>query len=101
MIIIRAIIVILLLCSYGWAFDRVGYWNMDEASGNLIDQSGQGNNCTANGSPDYSQAGPLNRGTAIGFDGSTDWFNCGDNGSLDFGTGNFTIAFWLVVPFTG
>src|SRR3990167_358259 len=94
MIIIRAIIVILLLCSYGWAFDRVGYWNMDEASGNLIDQSGQGNNCTANGSPDYSQAGPLNRGTAIGFDGSTDYFNCGTGSSLDL-TGNFTIMAWV------
>jgi len=91
---ILAILFSLFLSSQTWAGDRVGYWNMNEASGNLTDQSGYGNNCTANGSPDYSQAGAPNRGTAIGFDGNTDWFNCGTGSSLDL-TGNFTISVWV------
>jgi len=91
---ILAILFSLFLSSQTWAGDRVGYWNMNEASGNLTDQSGYGNNCTANGGPDYSQAGAPNRGTAIGFDGSTDWFNCGTGSSLDL-TGNFTIMVWV------
>ena len=88
------IIILLLLCSNGWAGDRVLYLNMDEASGNLTDLSGYGNNCTANGGPDYSQTGAPNRGTAIGFDGSTDWFDCGTGSSLDL-TENFTIMSWM------
>ena len=92
---ILAILFSLFLSSQTWAGDRVGYWNMNEASGNLTDQSGYGNNCTANGSPDYSQTTYLpNRGTAIGFDGSTDWFNCGTGSSLDL-TENFTIIAWV------
>src|SRR3990167_11338471 len=91
---ILAILFRLFLSSQTWAGDRVGYWNMDEASGNLTDLSGYGNNCTANGGPDYSQTGAPNRGTAIGFDGSTDWFDCGTGSSLDL-TENFTIMAWV------
>src|SRR3990167_7813479 len=90
---ILAILFSLFLSSQTWAGDRVGYWNMDEASGNLTDQSGYGNNCTANGNPVYAQTGAPNRGNAISFDSTGDYFNCGDpvNNSLDFGTGNFTV----------
>ena len=97
---ILAILFSLFLSSPTWAGDKVLHLNMDEASGNLTDLSGHGNNCTANGSPDYSQAGAPNRGTAIGFDGSTDWFNCGTGSSLDL-TGNFTIMAWVYPQETG
>jgi len=43
--------------------------HMNEASGTIVDSSGEGNNGTYNGAL-YSQAGKLN--TAIGFDGSND-----------------------------
>jgi len=92
---ILAILFSLFLSSQTWASDLVLHLNMNEASGNLTDLSGYGNNCTANGSPDYSQTTYLpNRGTAIGFDGSTDWFNCGTGSSLNL-TGNFTIMAWV------
>ena len=92
--ILTTIFLSLFLCSQAWAGDLVLHLNMNEASGNLTDLSGHGNNCTSNGGPDYSQAGAPNRGTAIGFDGSTDWFNCGTGSSLDL-TGNFTIMAWV------
>src|SRR3990167_4052721 len=94
--IIRAIIIILLLCSNGWAGDMVLHLNMNGASGNLTDLSGYGNNCTANGNPVYAQTGAPNRGNAISFDGTGDYFNCGDpaSGNLDIAN-NTTFMGWI------
>jgi len=63
--------------------------HMNEASGTIVDSSGQGNNGTYSGSL-YSQSGKL--ATAIGFDGN-DYINCGNNGSLNI-DGNITISSW-------
>jgi len=62
-----------------------GWWRFDEASGNLIDLSGNSNTLTANGTPSYQQADYLNLGRAITFDGATDYFSIadGDQTGLD------------------
>ncbi|MDP2668718.1 MAG: LamG-like jellyroll fold domain-containing protein [bacterium] len=78
----------------------VGWWKMDEnpaIHNNLIaDSSGSGNNgtlLTNNGSTNKSVAGQIDR--AVNFDGNDDNVNLGDNTSLRFGTGSFTIAAWI------
>ena len=91
--IILAIIISLLFCSGVRAGDRVLHLNMEEASGNLIDLSGYGNNCTANGNPVYQQTGAPNRGKAISFDGSGDYFNCGT--SVAFNSSAVTVLGWI------
>ncbi|MCD4756628.1 LamG domain-containing protein [bacterium] len=65
--------------------------HMNEASGTIVDSSGQGNSGTYNGTL-YSQSGKLNN--AIGFDGSNDIINCGNADSLHIG-GNITVSMWL------
>lgn len=61
--------------------NAVGYWRLNEASGDLTDSTGNGNTLTANGTPAYSQTGLLpNDGGdgAILFDGG-DYFNISSN----------------------
>ena len=65
--------------------------HMNEASGAIVDTSGQGNNGTYNGAL-YYQSGKLN--TAIGFDGSNDYVDCGNDSSLRI-TGNMTLEAWI------
>lgn len=92
----------------------VGHWQFDECSGaTAYDNSGRGNHGTitigATGS--NTSLGTCNSGTSteswengtngrwnsgIDFDGTDDYVTMGDpsDGSLDFGTGDFTIAYW-------
>ena len=91
--IILAIIISLLFCSGVRAGDGVLHLNMEEASGNLTDLSGYGNNCTAYGNPVYQQTGAPNRGKAISFDGSGDYFNCGN--SVAFNSSAVTVLGWI------
>lgn len=78
----------------------VGYWRLDEASGNPQDSSGNGNHATASfGTPTYSETGALGSesNAAITFDGSTEYFTVPDPGSdstLDVGDGPVSIEFW-------
>lgn len=76
------------------AFTPSSYWLMGEASGNLADSAGSITG-TANGSPNYGVAGPISDGgTAIEFDGSTDYFTFGD--VYDFnGTTAFSVGAWV------
>lgn len=78
----------------GYGIDMTGnvlLLHMNEASGAIVDTSGEGNNGTYNGAL-YSQTGKLN--TAIGFDGSNDYINHGN--ILDFErTDNFSIGAWI------
>lgn len=72
------------------------YWRMGEASGPLADSAGAVTG-TPNGTPTYGLAGPVNDGgTAIGFNGTTDYFTFGD--VFDFaGTAPFSVSFWIYV----
>jgi hypothetical protein len=73
--------------------DLVGYWRFDEGAGNIAyDSSGYGNDGTLNGNPKWV-AGYF--GTALEFDGSDDWIDCGNDPSLDLT--KWTITFWLKV----
>ncbi|MHC4168510.1 MAG: hypothetical protein ACYSWQ_16280 [Planctomycetota bacterium] len=69
--------------------DLVGHWRFDEGSGTTaFDSSGNGNDGTLNGGPNWV-VGYL--GGALEFDGSDDWVDCGNDPSLDLTT--WTIAF--------
>src|SRR3989344_1087540 len=82
--------------------DAVGVWDFD---GNLIDNSGYGNNGTFfGGAPNYSSdtpyavVGQRAGKSALSFDGD-DYVDVGDpaNGSLDFGTGDFSAEAWFKI----
>ena len=88
---ILAILFSLFLSSQTWAGDRVGYWNMDEASGNLTDLSGHGMTLTANGSPSYQQTGAPNRGKAILFNGTNAYFRS----TSIFNDAQGTVSAWI------
>ena len=71
----------------------VGYWSFDEGSGNIAyDISGAGNHGTLMNNPTWSD-GKVSGG--LTFDGTDDYINCGDNASLDIGTGDLSITAWI------
>ena len=85
--------IILLSTASNVCADLVGYWRFDEGAGNIAyDSSGYGNDGTLNGNPKWV-AGYF--GTALEFDGSDDWIDCGNDPSLDLT--KWTITFWLKV----
>lgn len=69
----------------------VGYWKLDEASGNIKDWSGKGNTGIAYYLT-YSQPGRF--GTACSFNGTTSYINCGTGSSLNI-EGIITIEAWI------
>jgi hypothetical protein len=73
--------------------ELVGWWKFDEGSGTVAhDSSGKGNDGTASGNPAWVTG---HFGAALGFDGSNDYLDCGNNPSLNLTT--WTVAFWLNV----
>jgi len=75
-----------------------GVWHLNESSGSTSDSTSYSNDGTVYNSPQYNVAGKI--AGAMQFDGdlfSGDYISCGDpvDGSLDFGTGDFTIACWV------
>jgi len=69
----------------------VGYWKFDEGAGNkAYDSSSYGNDGTINGTPNWV-AGQI--GTALDFDGSTDFVEIPHSDSLSI-TEQITIAAW-------
>ena len=71
----------------------VGWWRFDEGSGTIAyDSSGNGNDGTFNGDPQWV-VGYF--GGALEFDGSDDWLDCGSDPSLDLT--KWTITFWLKI----
>jgi len=69
--------------------DLVGHWRFDEGSGTIAyDSSGNGNDGTFNGAPQWVVG---HFGGALEFDGSDDYVAIGD---LDL-TGSFTLTFWM------
>jgi hypothetical protein len=73
--------------------DLVGWWTFDETGGAVAaDSSGQGNNGTIVGNPQWV---PGKIGGALQFDGNT-YVNCGRSPSLNI-RDQITIAFWFKV----
>ena len=79
----------------------VGMWLFNDnpwPSGTTYDLSGNGNHGTL---VDHTKSVPGLHGNALDFDGTGDWINVGDNDSLDFGSGNFTISTWVKTTANG
>ncbi|MDE1941147.1 MAG: hypothetical protein KGI66_03440, partial [Patescibacteria group bacterium] len=73
----------------------VGWWKLDEGSGTTAsDSSGSGNTGTLTGSalPTWT-AGKI--GVALSFNGTNQYVTVNDSSSLAFGTGGFTVSFWI------
>ena len=70
----------------------VAYYTMDELSGNLTDQSGNGNTGTATGTT--SVDGVVGRGKGRSFNGSSDYIELGTPASLQL-TGAITVTAWV------
>jgi hypothetical protein len=71
----------------------VGYWPFDEATGSrAFDRSGNGNHGTVVGAA--WTGGVL--GSALRFDGSSTYVDIPCNAALDFGTGDFSVAAWIL-----
>ena len=69
--------------------DLVGWWKLEEASGDLMDSSDKGNHGTFNGTL-YQQPGV--EGYALGFNGVSDRLKCGDNGRP---SNTFSFGAWI------
>ncbi|MCK5171860.1 MAG: LamG domain-containing protein [Planctomycetes bacterium] len=85
---------------YSWVEDSTGispvsYWKLDDASGALAMDSAGSNDGTVYGDMVWT-AGQVDG--ALGFDGSADYVQVGDDADLDFGSGdNFAISLWFKV----
>lgn len=70
----------------------VANWTFNEGSGSTAyDTSPFGNNCTINNATWVSGV----KGDALDFNGFDSYLDCGNDSSLNFGTGNFTIMAWI------
>lgn len=70
----------------------VGWWKLDDASGQFKDSSDYGNNGTPSGGVSYATSGII--GAAAGFDGSSGYIDVGNPAELQI-TGDITIAAWV------
>jgi hypothetical protein len=86
----------------------VGYWKFDEQTGTLKDYSGNDNHGTAYSTNLNDLSSNGNHGTiygatrvtgkigqALSFNGTSDYVDCGNGASLNFGIGDFTIEAWI------
>jgi len=78
----------------------VGYWSFDEGKGDkAYDGSGNGNDGTLTNMADDDWVDGV-AGSALDFDGSNDYVEVADNGSLNI-TGNITILAWIKLDTLG
>jgi hypothetical protein len=74
-------------------YGLVGYWGMDEGAGTTAyDGSGNSNTGTLTNGPKWT-TGKV--GGALSFDGVNDYVTVPDSNDWYFGTGDFTIDFWV------
>ncbi len=74
--------------------DLVGYWKMDETSGNAVDSSGTGTTLTNTGTATFTTT-LAKFGNATDLEsGSSQYFTVADNATLSL-TGNLTLAAWI------
>ncbi|MFA7171216.1 MAG: LamG domain-containing protein [Candidatus Paceibacterota bacterium] len=86
-------------------YGLVGYWDMEEGGGQTVyDKSGNGNDGTLGSSSSVDSSDPVfgsghdssgENGTGMVFDGVDDYVDCGDDESLNFGTGDFSVELWF------
>jgi hypothetical protein len=69
----------------------VGYWRMDEVSGNAIDSSGNGTTLTNTGTASYS-GGKFGNGAEL--NGTSQYFDAADSEALSM-TGDVTLSAWI------
>lgn len=69
----------------------IGYWKLDEASGNVIDSSNYNHTSTIYGNVTYEI--PAEYGTGIHFDGDDDYIEINSNDA--FNNSNLSISFWV------
>lgn len=74
----------------------VGCWDLGEASGNAIDDSGNGNDLTANNAPGQS-TGIGGVGNSRTFNGTNQFFSHTSNSNLQFGDTDWSIAIWAYI----
>ncbi|MCP4493119.1 MAG: LamG domain-containing protein [Gammaproteobacteria bacterium] len=77
--------------------DYKAYWNMNDASGNFLDSSGNSHTATANGTPAYGETGQVD--DAILFDGSTDYGTIVDHADLK--PTSVTVCGWVKTSMSG
>lgn len=71
-----------------------GSWHFSEGTSTTVaDSSGSANMGTMNGTSYWNSSGKY--GPAFSGNGTANYANCGTGTSLNFGTGNFTIAAWV------
>lgn len=71
--------------------NAVAAYNMDETTGNIIDQTSNSNDCTLTGAT-YNVTGQY--GGAVSFDGVDDYLDCGSSTELD-ALSSGTATFWF------
>ena len=82
------------------ALSPSAFWPMQDTSGNLTDETGNGWTATAQGTATYSVGGPTigsETFDAITFDGSTDYFTVSPT-LTDPSTAGFTLSAWVKHP---
>lgn len=76
----------------------VANWTFDEGiEGYANDITAFGNNCTINNASWVSGV----KGNALEFNGFDSYLNCSNDSSLNFGTGDYTLNYWVKVPTEG
>jgi hypothetical protein len=86
---------ILLLVGTANAVDDslVAWWKLDDGSGTTAaESSGNGNNGTLEGNPEWTTEGKVNG--ALNLDGDGDYVDCGEDDSLDI-EGEITVCAWV------
>jgi hypothetical protein len=92
------LMILVLAMSVSASADLVGYWKFDDGSGNIArDSSGNGNDGTFNGDPQWVDG---YFGGALDFDGSGDWLDCGTDPSLAI-SGEVTMTVWIKLNSVG
>jgi hypothetical protein len=77
-----------------WDSNYHGVWHLSELSGDIVDSTGNGNDGTPFNGPKYNVEGII--AGAMQFDGgSNQYISCGDQDSLDFKEGDFTLECWV------
>ncbi|HAL45813.1 MAG: hypothetical protein A2Y12_14325 [Planctomycetes bacterium GWF2_42_9] len=75
----------------------IAHWAFDEVSGTIASDSAGSYNGTVSGAT--WTAGKI--GGALSFDGVNDYVNCGDIDAVEFGSSNFTVAYWFNISSIG
>ncbi|MHA2248549.1 MAG: DUF2341 domain-containing protein, partial [Candidatus Hodarchaeales archaeon] len=78
-----------------WNDNYVGIWHLDESGGDAVDSTSYGSDGILSAGVIQGASGQID--DAYEYDGNSDKVTIGDpiDGHLDFGTGSFTISFWL------